>query len=102
MAAEFAHRSHPAPDPYSKATLRVAERQDAIAHAMDLYAKHGIAPDGYTIGLALRRVVAEVKAEETAASRELRTATEARAMVRDANGVPDGYQTALAARRASR
>ena len=54
VAAEFARRAVPAPDPYAPATLRAAERTEAITHATGLFVERELPPDGYAIARALR------------------------------------------------
>jgi hypothetical protein len=105
------------PNPYkTHAAEEVAECRDP--HVWPGYDPYGTPPDGHAIALGIRQLQKEdaaalslqrLWADYAIALRLRKRARQERAsttaptpMVRDANGVPDGYQTALAARRANR
>ncbi len=84
--------SQPPPDPYAQATLRAAERAEALSPSSDPdYQPRGTPPDIYAITLAIR----QLQAEDARGA----VTTPFVTIVRDAHGVPDPYASALAAGR---
>ncbi len=89
------------PDPFAAPIEARREARGAVVlTAVDdpNYKPYGRPADGFALGIASRRLQREVKAEQTRQpQREPRVG-----MLRDSNGTPDGYASALANRRAGR
>ena len=85
------------PDGYRAATEnRQPVQSDITPDCWPGYDPYGKPACGYDLALALRHLNKEDAAARTPPAR---TTPAAPVMLRDANGIPDGYATALAARR---